>query len=93
MRNDGKLDKAEELLFKADPSPAVLDELSKIASDRAKFAKLNDDWESVVKYLEGYNEYAAKWRDYCVDMVNQEPPSHTARDIKLLQEAKAKLGG
>ena len=91
LRKDGKLEKAEELLYKAEPSPAVLDEIRKIASDRARSAKKNGDWESVIKYLEGYTSYASKWRDYCIEMVNQEPPEHTASDNKLLQEAKQKL--
>ena len=93
LRKDGKLDKAEKLLLKAEPSAAVLDELRKIVSNKAKSAKQEGDWKAVVEYLEGYNQYAAKWRDYCVNMVNQEPPSHTASDFKLLQDAKAKLGG
>jgi len=87
LRKVGKLEQAEELLYKAEPSPAVLDELRKIASEKAKIAKRNGDWESVVKYLEVYNEYAAKWTGY----LNQESPSHTASDKKLLQEAKQKL--
>jgi hypothetical protein len=91
LRKDGKLEKAEGILLKAEPSPAVLDELRKIASEKAKSAKRVKDWVSVVKYLEGYNEYAVKWRDYCVSMVNQEPPFHTTSDLELLQEAKAKL--
>jgi len=92
LRKEGKLEKAEELLYKAEPSPAVLDEIRKIASDRARSAKKIGDWQSVVKHLESYSDYASKWRDYCVKMVNQEPPLHTANDIKLLQEAKQKLG-
>jgi len=87
LRKDGKLEQAEELLYKADPTPAVLDELRKIASEKAKIAKRSEDWESVVKYLEAYNDYAAKWQGY----LNQVSPSHTISDNKLLQEAKKKL--
>lgn len=83
----GKPEQAEELLYKADPTPAVLDELRKIASKKAKIAKRNGDWESVVKYLEAYNEYAAKWQGY----LNQVSPSHTSSDSKLLEEARQKL--
>lgn len=91
LRKDGKLDKAEELLLKAEPSPAVLDELRKIASARARAAKKDSDWKAVVQHLESYSAYASKWREYCIKMVNQEPPTHTESDIKLLQEAKKKL--
>ena len=87
MGQNGKFEQAEELLYKADPTPAVLDELRKTASEKAKIAKRNEDWESVVRYLETYNEYAAKWQGY----LNQESRSHTASDNKLLQEAKRKL--
>ncbi len=93
LRKEGKLDEAEELLLKAEPSPAVLDELRKIASTRAKAAKKGDDWKAVVQYLEGYTTYANQWREHCIKMVNQEPPTHTESDTMLLQEAKDKLAG
>jgi len=93
LRKEGKLDKAEELLIKAEPSPAVLDELRKIASKRAKVAKNNSDWEAVVQFLESYTTYANRWREHCKNMVSQEPPAHTESDIKLLQEAKNRLAG
>lgn len=91
LRKEGKLDKAEELLLKADPSPAVLDELRKITSSRARVAKKNGDWKAVIQYLESYTTYASQWREHCIKMVNQEPPPHTASDAILLQEAKDKL--
>ncbi len=91
IRKEGKLDKAEELLLKAEPSAAVLDELRKVASTRARVAKRGGDWKAVVQHLEGYTLYATQWREYCIRMVNQEPPSHTESDYKLLQEAKGKL--
>jgi hypothetical protein len=93
LRKEGKLDKAEELLLKAEPSPAVLDELRKIASTRAKAARKEGDWEVVVQYLEGYTTYSNQWREHCIKMVNQEPPTHTESDTMLLQEAKDKLAG
>lgn len=91
IRKEGKLDQAEQLLLKAEPSPAVLDELRKIASTRAKIAKKDGDWKSVVSHLEGYVAYANQWRKYCIKSVNQEPPDHTDSDCKLLQEAKGRL--
>jgi hypothetical protein len=91
LRGKGKLDEAEKILLKGEPSPSVLDELRKIASAKARLAKKEGDWEAVVRHLEGYSSYAKKWRRYCVKTVNQEPPTHAARDRKLLQEAKSKL--
>jgi len=89
LRNQGKLDQAEEFLIKAEPSAAVLDELRKTASARAKIAKKNGDWKSVIECLVGYETYAAEQRDYCIKMVNQEPPEHTASDKKLLAHARS----
>ena len=80
-------------VMKAEPSPAVLDELRKIASKRARGAKKAGDWHAVVQYLEGYTAYAEECRDHCIKTVNAEPPGHTKSDSKLLQEAKAKLTG
>lgn len=91
LRSEGKLDKAEELLMKAKPSPAVLDELRKIATTRARKAKKEGDWQAVVQYLEGYDSYAEECREYCIRTVNQEPPPHTKSVEKLLQEARTKL--
>ena len=88
----GEFKKAEMMLMKAIPSPAVLDELRKLASTRARIAKRSGDWVSVLKHLEGYNTYADKWRDFCVKMVNQAPRSHMPSDDKLMQEAKKRLG-
>ena len=89
LRSEGKLDQVEELLRKAEPSAAVLDELRKTASARAKIAKKNGDWKSVIECLVGYETYAAEQRDYCIKMVNQEPPEHTATDKKLLAHARS----
>lgn len=91
LRNEGKLDQAEELLMKAEPSPAVLDELRKTASARARKAKKEGNWRAVVQHLERYSSYAEECREHCIDTVNQEPPAHTKRDKRLLQEAKTKL--
>ncbi len=89
LRSEGKLDQVEELLKKAEPSAAVLDEIRKTASARAKIAKKNGDWKSVIEYLVGYESYAREQRDTCVKMVNQEPPEHTATDKKLLAKARS----
>jgi len=91
LRMGGELDKAEQLLKKALPSPAVLDELRKVASVRAKMAKKTGDWKAVVEYLENYTEYAQQSRQYCIEQVRQEPPTHTKSDIKLLEKAKREL--
>lgn len=91
FRNKGKLDRAEKILMRAEPSPAVLDELRKLASTRAREAKKAGDWQAVVQHLEEYNEYAEECRQHCIKTVNQEPPGHTKSDAKLLREAKAKL--
>lgn len=90
LRKEGKLEKAEQLLLKAEPSPAVLDELRKIASARAKAAKKNSDWVAVVTSLESYTTYANEWREYCIKMANQAPPELTESDALLLKEAKEK---
>lgn len=91
LRKEGKLDQAMELLLKAEPSSAVLDELRKVASTRARVAKKDGDWRAVVAHLESYTVYASQWREYCIKMVNQEPPAHTESDTRLLQEAKQRL--
>lgn len=91
LRNQGKLDKAEELLRKAEPSPAVLDELRKTFSSRARAAKKQGDWSAVVDHLTSYSQYAAEMRGFCIAMANQEPPDHTDSDKKLLENAKARL--
>lgn len=89
LRNAGKLEEAEEILLNGEPSSAVLDELRKIASAKAKLAKKAGNWEAVIEYLESYTNYSHKWRWYCLKMVNQEPPSHTEQDEKLLKLARS----
>lgn len=91
LRKEGKFDQVENILKSAIASPAVLDELRKTASIRAREAEKEGDWQSVVQYLEGYNAYANKHRKECIRQTNQEPPGHTQSDLKRLQEAKAKL--
>ena len=91
LRTMGQFDKAEQFLKKAQPSPAVLDELRKIASSRAKAARKEGNWKAVVNHLESYTEYAQQSRQYCIEQVNQEPPTHTKSDERLLEEAKQKL--
>jgi hypothetical protein len=90
LRKEGKLEKAEDILLKAEQSPAVLDELRKIASMRAKSAKKDGDWKAVIQHLESYTSHANQWREHCIKTVNQEPPAHTESDLILLQEAKEK---
>lgn len=91
LRREEKLDEAEKILLRAEPTPAVLDELRKIASKRAQSAKKKGDWSDVIRHLENYNELANKCRKHCIKMVNQEPPPHTEKDQKLLVEAKVIL--
>ncbi len=91
LRRDGKFEQAEKLLLKAEPSPAVADEMRKLASIKAKAAKKTLNWEAVVEHLEGYIEYANKCRKHCLETVSQEPPGHTKSDLKLLQLAKEEL--
>ena len=91
LRQNGEFDKAQELLLRAEPSPAVLDELRKLASAKAAMLKKQGDWAGVIKSLEGYEAYATKWRNYCIKTVNAEPPLHTERDKALLVEAKRKI--
>lgn len=91
LRNDGKLDKVQEFLESGEPSAAVLDELRKTCGAKAKEAKKNNDWQGVVNALEYYETYAQKWRDRCIELVNQEPPEHTMRDKKLLARANKEL--
>lgn len=83
-----KFKEAEELLYKADPSPAVVDEIRKICSRKAWIAKKKNDWRMVIKYLEEYSKYADEWKDYCIKSVNQAPREHTEKDKKLLRKAR-----
>jgi hypothetical protein len=92
LRASGDLEQAEKILLNAEPSPAVADELRKIASTRASVAKKQGDWKAVIKHLESYNAYAQKAKSHCLKIANQEPPAHTATDTKLLMEAKRRLG-
>ena len=92
LRRESRLDQAERILLKAEPTQAVLDELRKIASIRAHSASEAGDWSAVVRHLEGYNLLARKRRKRCIELVNGEPPAHTEKDKKLLQNAKSKLG-
>ena len=91
LRKVGDLDRAERILLNGEPTPAVLDELRKIASTRARQAKKASDWQAVIGHLEGYTIYADRHRQYCIRTVNQEPPDHTKSDLKLLQAARQKV--
>lgn len=79
----------ELMLLSADPTPAVLDELRKIYSARAWKAKRNNDWETVIYYLEHYNNLAEANKEFCRKFVNSPPPEHTEKDKKLLELARA----
>jgi len=87
----GDYEKAEQLLFMSNPSPAVLDELRKIFSKKAWEAKKQEDWNRVIELLNGYNNYAEGYKEYCLKSVNQAPPQHTKKDLDLLDLAREKL--
>jgi hypothetical protein len=91
LRRAGRLDEAEARLRAAEPSPATLDELRKVASVRASAAKKAGDWSAVVQYLEGYIADADRARAHCLQIVKAEPPPLSEREQALLQEAKAHL--
>jgi hypothetical protein len=93
LRKEGKWEKAEVMLLEADPTPAVLDEFRKLCSIRAWAAKKEGDWQAVVQYLERYSAYASEWEDWCLKTVNQAPPAHTAKDQKLLEQARVWVSG
>lgn len=88
LREDGELDTVEDVLLKAEPTPAVADELRKTLSEKARLAKKQGDWQGVMHHLERYVDYADKWREHCIDLVNQEPPPLTDSDKKLLDKAR-----
>ena len=87
---NGEYDIVDKILLISKPSPAVLDQLRKNASRKARFAKKSGDWEKVIEYLEGYTKYANRWKNFCIQFVNQEPPSHTNQDQDLLKLAREK---
>lgn len=87
----GDYEKADQLLFMAIPSPAVLDGIRKNASRKANIAKKQENWQKVIELLEGYNKYARECRNYCIKTANQEPPSHTKIDQELLIKAKKEI--
>lgn len=91
LRSEGKLEVAENILLQSIPTPAVLDELRKIASTRARQAKIKGDWEKVVYHLEKYNQYAQVWDRFCFLLVTSEAPIHTKTDQKLLEKANEML--
>jgi hypothetical protein len=88
LRMEGELDAVEEALLNAQPTPAVADELRKTLSAKARLAKKREDWQSVARHLESYLEYADKWRERCLQAVNQEPPPLSKSDKKLLEQAR-----
>ena len=85
---NGEYDLVDKILLISKPSPAVLDQFRKNASRKARVAKKSEDWEKVIECLEGYTKYANRWKNFCIQFVNQEPPSHTKQDQALLKLAK-----
>ena len=71
---------AEKMLMtSSEISPAVVDELRKIASHRAREAKKKGDWKSVIDHLEGYQQIAEEYKEECIRIANQAPRDHTKR--------------
>ena len=85
---NGEYDIVDKLLLISKPTPAVLDQLRKNASRKARNAKKSGKWEKVIEYLEGYSKYAHHWKNFCIQFVNQEPPQHTKKDQDLLKLAR-----
>jgi len=81
----------ERMYLCADPTPAVLDELRKIYSQRAWAAREENDWQAVVDNLEKYNSLANQHRDACLDLANALPPEHTDEDKQLLEKARVEI--
>ena len=73
LRQEEQLDEAERILKEAQPSPAVAHELRLVLETKARAAVQQQDWEAAERYLLEYRAYAAKWRDYCLQTVNQAP--------------------
>jgi len=44
----------------------------------------------VTEYLEGFTKYANRWKNFCIQYLNQEPPYHTNQDQDLLRLAREK---
>jgi len=88
MRREGKLSEADQILLSAIPTPAVLGELRKNASLRARQAAKQGDWRAVINHLEWYNKLAKQCEKACIKLVNAPPPAHTSSDQALLQKAK-----
>lgn len=91
LRQSGKLNQAEKALCRGVPVPAVLDELRKVASAKARLAKKAGDWAAVYAHLQAYNRYAASVTIRSLELVNQAPPEHTESDLRLLSEAEERI--
>lgn len=81
----------ELMLLCADPTPAVLDELRKIYSQRAWAAKEENDWQAVIDHLEKYISLADENREECLKLAGQAPPELTDQDKALLESAREEL--
>lgn len=82
----------ERMYLCADPSPAVLEELRRIYSQRARAAEQANDWQAVQDNLEQYNSLANQRREECLEIANALPPEHTVGDQQLLEKSKEELG-
>ncbi len=91
LSSRGEYEIVDKILFISQPTPAVLDQLRKNASRKAREAKKSKDWKKVISILEEYTKYADNWRNFCISLVNQAPPIHTKRDQDLIKLAKEKL--
>jgi hypothetical protein len=94
LRAAGEFDVVERIILGAlavNPSPAALDELRKTLSTKASLASKAENWAVVVELLERYDSVADSKADECVKLVNQAPPKHTKKDLKLLEKAREKL--
>jgi hypothetical protein len=87
LRREGKLDEAEAILLKGEQTPAVVEELRKVASARAKAAKKAGDWAAVIRVLEGYKTLLQSWRQENNGGGSSAVVDLTTTDEKLLAEA------
>lgn len=91
LRAAGELDVVERIALATELTPASLDELRKTLSAKARITSNDENWIEVVEFLEWYDVIADRHAARCIELVNQKPPGHTNRDLKLLERAKEKL--
>ncbi|KAA3643862.1 MAG: hypothetical protein DWQ07_17250 [Chloroflexi bacterium] len=85
-------DTAVNILKTAEQSPAVIDELRKEYTNRAREARKNKDWQKVYNDLQGYLDYAEGHRAETIKLVNAPPPDLTNTAKRWLAEARERLG-